>query len=179
MRASRDEDTRGHCPPLSCFEASDTSSPGCQLLLAFVCPQSHTCPLIPCLCVCLYSPSGLCWHGGVATSEVQRCHDLGRGRHQGPSSGWSGDVLQRTGWPHAQRLPSRVSGARVKALLRRRQGRSCPDLTCRPYPPPPPPPPPAPVFSAHRTFSPLPLTSVLQTLRGSFSEPSPAPSLSR
>lgn len=54
--------TLGTRPPLSCFEASDTSSQGCQLLLAFVCPfQSRTRPLIPvCLCVCLYSPSGLC-----------------------------------------------------------------------------------------------------------------------
>lgn len=81
----------GHCPPLSCFEASDTSSQGCQLLLAFVCPQSRTrASSYPCVCVfaCILrqacAPSR---RGRVTTSEVQCCHDLGRGEAPGPQAG--------------------------------------------------------------------------------------------
>ena len=94
----------GHCPPLSCFEASDTSSQGCQLLLAFVCPQSRT-----------------------RGSALPR---LGPGGGTRASSGWRRErpAAHRVA-PRAARLPSGVRGARVRNPPPRRQGRSCPDLT--------------------------------------------------
>ena len=43
-----------HRPPLSCFEGSVTSSQGCQLLLACVCPQSRTRAFSH-TCVCVFA----------------------------------------------------------------------------------------------------------------------------